>query len=108
MPTPEGETKKGTAAKAGLKEAGERELMRFLDLLLILNRDARVYKATGETGRLVFAAPEADDRKAAARTWQQLYQNTRRIEEARARLTANVNTDLTMELLALFMKEEVA
>ncbi|MCR5094926.1 MAG: DNA polymerase III subunit delta' [Lachnospiraceae bacterium] len=93
--------------KKGLKEAGSRELGRFLDLLLMLNRDAMVYKATGESGRLVFAAQEAYDRKAAQRSWEALYKNIARIEQARERLAANVNTDMTMELLLLGMKNEV-
>lgn len=90
-------------AKKKLKDAGIPELMDFLDLLTILIRDAMVWKATGARDKLVFAAQEAYDEKAAAQSWQQLKKNLDFIREARERLNANVSADLTMELLFLGM-----
>ncbi|MCR4762468.1 MAG: DNA polymerase III subunit delta' [Lachnospiraceae bacterium] len=100
-PDPEAAEKK---KKTALKDAGDRELERFLDLLMILNRDAMVYKATGDPEKLVFTKQLAYDREAAKKSWFMLDQNNRRIEEARRRLQSNVNTDLTLELLLLGMK----
>ncbi|MCR5198534.1 MAG: DNA polymerase III subunit delta' [Prevotella sp.] len=91
--------------KKSIRDAGNRELSRLLDLLLILNRDAMVWKATGDPEKLVFAAQEAYDREAAARSWSHLDRNMRRIEEARERLAANVSAELTMELLFSEMRE---
>ncbi len=95
----------GRKKKRSLKEADRRELDHFLDLLMILNRDAMVYKALGSSEKLVFAEQEAYDRVAAGHSWQLLYGNMRRIGEARDRLSFHVNRDMTMELLMLGFKE---
>ena len=91
--------------KKGLKDAGDRELARFLDLLITLTRDALVFKA-GAENRLVFADGEAYDREMACLSWEQLYGRIGLIREARERLSANVNTDLVLELLFLGMRME--
>ncbi len=101
-PGEEGAKKKKKQKK--LKDAGAAELMRFLDLLMLLNRDAMVCKALGSPEKLVFAGQEAYDREAAGQEWSVLQGNLNRIGRARQRLSASLSADLVLELLLLGMK----
>ncbi|MBR5116424.1 MAG: DNA polymerase III subunit delta, partial [Lachnospiraceae bacterium] len=91
--------------KKGLKEAGDTELAKFIDLLVTLTRDALVYKA-GAENRLVFADGEAYDREMVRHSWEELYGRIGMIRRAREQLNAEVNTDLVLELLFLEMRKE--
>lgn len=80
----------------------------FLDLLVLWYRDVLLYKATGEEDRLLFK-----DRvyelagQAAAVSYPGVQKILEEIETARRRIRANVNRELTLELLLLTIKENM-
>ena len=78
----------------------------FLDILSVWYRDVLYFKATRVADALVFKDQLGQIRKAASVSSYEGIQNIlSAIESAEARLEANVNFDLTMELLLLTMKE---
>lgn len=78
----------------------------YFDIISVWYRDVLLFKATNEVGHLVFKNEIAQIRKVAGRT---SYEGIERVlvalEKAKQRLDANVNFDLTMELLLLEIKE---
>lgn len=78
----------------------------FLDILSVWYRDVLYFKATRDVEALIFRDQFAQIR-AAARTssYEGLEQILEAIRTARVRLDANVNFDLTMELLFMTIKE---
>lgn len=78
----------------------------YLDLCFIWYRDVLLYKACGDKSPLIFKEELLDIRRiAAGYTYEGIDRIIHAIERARNRLKANVNADLTMELLLLAMKE---
>lgn len=82
------------------------EVNDYLDILAVWYRDVLMFKATHDMNHLIFRGEIPYIRKVADRS---SYEGIRTIidslEKAKQRLTANVNFDLTMELLLLTIKE---
>lgn len=97
-----------TQLMAYLKEVGKYKLDigDYLDLLRIWYRDVLYFKATQDPDRLVFRDELRQIRtNAVASSYEGLEDILKALDTARARLEANVNFDLTMELLLLTIKE---
>lgn len=77
----------------------------YLDLCFIWYRDVLLYKACGDNSPLIFKEERLDIRRISVRyTYEGIDCIIRAIEQAKNRLKANVNADLTIELLFLAMK----
>lgn len=82
------------------------EINDFLDILAIWYRDALMYKATADVNNLIFRDEMKFIKQTASRsTYEGLEVILKALDKAKARLTANVSFDLTMELLLLTIKE---
>ena len=78
----------------------------YLDLFLVWFRDVLMFKATHEMDGLVFRQEyNAIKNRADSSSYEGLENIIKAIETAKARLQANVNFDLTMELLFLTIRE---
>ena len=78
----------------------------YLDLLMVWYRDVLLYKATWNPSSIVFSDEIHTLRKMASKSSYEGIENIlKALDKAKMRLTANVNFDLTMELLLLTMKE---
>ena len=91
-----------------VKKIGEYKdnIQELLDLFTLWFRDVLLFKATQEAGELIFKDELAAVRKQAKKSsYEGLEEILNSIERARSRLRANVNFDLTMELLLLAIKE---
>ncbi len=78
----------------------------YLDILSIWYRDVLLFKATADANHLVFRDEIRNIKKVADRTsYEGIEIIIKALENAKNRLEANVNFDLTMELLFLDMKE---
>lgn len=81
----------------------------FFDLLLLLFRDVLLYKAAGEESSLIFREQSFVIRQMAERgAFPGLNRILESIETAGRRIRANVNFELTLELLLLDIKENIA
>lgn len=78
----------------------------YLDILNIWYRDILLFKATKDVNGIVFQEEINYIEKAASRsTYPGIETIIQALDKAKARLKANVNFDLTMELLLLTIKE---
>ena len=78
----------------------------FLDLLAVWYRDVLYFKATRDAGSVIFRDQVQSIRTAASRfSYEGLEMVNTALQKAGERLAANVNFDLTMELLFLTIKE---
>ena len=78
----------------------------YLDMFLVWYRDVLMFKATKEMDGLVFRQESHTIREQAARSsYEGLEAIIKAIDTAKTRLQANVNFDLTMELLFLTIRE---
>ncbi len=78
----------------------------ILDLMMIWYRDVLLFKATNDTNDLVFKEEIADImRRASQSTYEGIEQIIQAIDKAKARLKANVNFELVIELMLLAIKE---
>jgi len=88
-----------------LKE-GSRDIRECLDLMKLWYRDVTVFKATQDVNILIFPHELAAIRETAnLSSFHGIDEIVQAIDKARVRLDANVNFDLTMELLLLTIKE---
>ncbi len=78
----------------------------YLDLILVWYRDVLLFKATSDVNTIIFK-DEVNDimRLAEVSSYEGIKQIQEALEKAKIRLHANVNFDLTMELLFLTIKE---
>lgn len=93
---------------AAIKKIGEYklEVNDYLDIMAIWYRDVLLFKATNDVNHLVFREEIGTLRKIAGRSsYEGIEEITRALEKAKNRLNANVNFDLTMELLMMTIKE---
>lgn len=93
---------------AAIRKIGEYKLDAgdYLDILAIWYRDVLLFKATRDANPLVFREEIQNIRKAAGRTsYEGIEKVIQSLARAKSRLEANVNFDLTMELLLLDIKE---
>lgn len=78
----------------------------YLDIMAIWYRDILLFKATKDANHLVFREEIQAIRKAAGRSsYEGIESVIKALDKAKSRLNANVNFDLTMELLLLEIKE---
>lgn len=85
------------------------KIQAFFDLLLLLFRDVLLYKASGQEERLIFKEQSFVIRQMADRgTFSGLNKILEEIGTAGRRIRANVNFELTLELLLLNIKENIA
>lgn len=92
------------AAKA-IKEF-KLEINDYLDLILVWYRDILLFKATNDVNDIIFKEQVNDIMKAAGlSSYEGIKKIIEALEKAKIRLNANVNFDLTMELLFLTIKE---
>lgn len=78
----------------------------YLEILTIWYRDVLLFKATSDANHLVFKEEIQSIRRVAGRTsYEGIETVIQALAKARNRLDANVNFELTMELLLLEMKE---
>ena len=93
---------------AAIKKISEYKLdvTDYLDILSIWYRDVLLFKATNDANNLIFKEEIKYIRKEAdQRSYEGIEIILDALEKAKSRLSANVNFDLTMELLFLTMKE---
>lgn len=82
------------------------EITDYLDIIMIWYRDVLLYKATRETEKVVLKDQVNYMKEQAKRSsYEGIEQILASLENAKARLRANVNFDLVMELLFLTIKE---
>ncbi len=82
------------------------EINDYLDIMAIWYRDILLFKATKDANHLIFREELTTLRQAASRCSYEGIENIiKALDKAKARLNANVNFDLTMELLFLEIKE---
>ena len=82
------------------------EINDYLDMIAIWYRDVLIYKATKNVDRVVFSDQLRYIKARASKSSYEGIENILdAIEKAKARLKANVNFELTMELLLLTIKE---
>ncbi len=80
----------------------------YLDILALWYRDMVYYKATKDIDGIVFKDELRTIRETVQRcSYEGAEEVMKAIETAKARLSANVNFDLTMELLFLVIKENI-
>jgi DNA polymerase-3 subunit delta' len=79
----------------------------YLDIISIWYRDVLLFKATNDVNHLVFREEITSLRKVAGRSsYEGIEDVIKALDTAQKRLSANVNFDLTMELLLLTIKEK--
>ncbi len=96
-------------AVAGIKAMSEYKVDPgdYLDIISIWYRDVLLFKATGETDQLVFREELSTIRRVAQRSsYEGIEEVLEALKKARLRLSANVNFELTMELLFLTIQEK--
>ena len=82
------------------------EINDYLDILSVWYRDVLLFKATHDANHLIFKEEIQYIRKVADQsTYEGIEIIIDALEKAKSRLKANVNFDLTMELLLLTIKE---
>lgn len=78
----------------------------YLDLLMVWYRDVLLFKATRQADAMIFSDEIGEiSVDASKRSYEGLEVILKALEKAKLRLNANVNFDLTMELLFLTIKE---
>ena len=78
----------------------------YLDILTVWYRDVLLFKATKDVNSLIFRNEFQQIRRVADRsTYEGIEIIVNALQQAKRRLEANVNFDLTMELLLLTIKE---
>ena len=82
------------------------EITDYLDIIMIWYRDVLLYKATKEIDKVVFKEQlQSIQEQARKSSYEGIELILESLEKAKARLKANVNFDLVMELLFLTIKE---
>jgi DNA polymerase III, delta'' subunit len=82
------------------------EITDYLDILMIWYRDVLLYKATKDIDKVIFADQMDYIKEQAKRSsYEGIEIILKSMETAKARIRANVNFDLVMELLLLTIKE---
>lgn len=93
---------------AAIKKIGDYklEVNDYLDIMAIWYRDILLFKATKDANCLVFHEEITEIRRVAGRSsYEGIESVIQSLDKAKKRLDANVNFDLTMELLMMEIKE---
>lgn len=78
----------------------------YLDIVLLWFRDILLYKAVKDPSLLMFKEESRGiDRQARVRSYENIERCLKAVDKAKQRLNANVNFDVTMELLLITLKE---
>ena len=92
---------------AVIKDLGTRkdEVRDYIDLMVLWYRDVLLFKATKDINQLLFQ-DEASyiSREASHSSYEKIEEILQAFEKAKVRLRANVNFDITMELMLLALK----
>ena len=92
---------------AVIKDLGTRkdEVRDYIELMVLWYRDVLLFKATKDINQLLFQ-DEASyiSREASHRSYEKIEEILQAFEKAKVRLRANVNFDITMELMLLALK----
>lgn len=92
---------------AVIKDLGTRkdEVRDYIDLMVLWYRDVLLFKVTKDINQLLFQ-DEASyiSREASHRSYEKIEEILQAFEKAKVRLRANVNFDITMELMLLALK----
>ena len=81
------------------------EITDYLDILMIWYRDVLILKATEDINQLVYQDEHKYlQKKAITSSYEGLNNIMEALEKAKIRLNANVNFDITMELMLLALK----
>lgn len=92
---------------AVIKDLGTRkdEVRDYIDLMVLWYRDVLLFKATKDINQLLFQ-DEASyiSREVSYRSYEKIEEILQAFEKAKVRLRANVNFDITMELMLLTLK----
>ena len=92
---------------AVIKDLGTRkdEVRDYIDLMVLWYRDVLLFKSTKDINQLLFQ-DEASyiSREASHRSYEKIEEILQAFEKAKVRLRANVNFDITMELMLLTLK----
>jgi DNA polymerase-3 subunit delta' len=94
-----------------VKELSENKKIvhRYLDMIELWFRDVLLYKATQDPDSMVFRRELVEIRRESAESsYEGLEEILRAVGNARTRLSANVNFDLTMELLFMTIAENLS
>ena len=84
----------------------KKDITDYLDLMLLWYRDVLLFKATRDVNHLVFREEIQALRRVAQRSsYEGIESVLKALEKAKARLNANVNFELTMELLLMEIQE---
>ncbi len=92
----------------GLKRISEKKnrINDYLDLMLIWYRDVLMYKVTRDLNLLTYKDEYLDiSRQANTKSYEGIEKIIAAIEKAKVRLNANVNFDITIELMLFTIKE---
>lgn len=82
------------------------EIDDYFDIMTIWYRDVLLYKATSDVNSLIFKDEVYDiKRQASKSSYEGIESIIKALDKAKRRLSANVNFDLTMELLLTTIKE---
>lgn len=82
------------------------EINDFLDILSVWYRDALIFKATSDANNLIFRDEFQNIKRTASRsTYEGIENILEALDTAKKRVSANVEFNLTMELLLLSIKE---
>ena len=93
---------------AVIKDLGTRkdEVRDYIDLMVLWYRDVLLFKATKDINQLLFQNEASYiSREASHRSYEKIEEILQAFEKAKVRLRANVNFDITMEMLLLTIKE---
>lgn len=78
----------------------------YLDLMLLWYRDVLMFKLTKDANLLLYRDEYADiSKQAANRSYEDIEKIIQAIDKAKVRLDANVNFEVTIELMILTIKD---
>lgn len=92
---------------AVIKDLGTRkdEVRDYIDLMVLWYRDVLLFKATKDINQLLFQNEASYiSRESSHRSYEKIEEILQAFEKAKVRLRANVNFDITMELMLLTLK----
>ena len=82
------------------------EIMDYFDIMTVWYRDVLLYKATSDVNQLIFQDEIYEIKKqVSTSSYEGLELIMKGIDKAKRRIEANVNLDLTLEMLLLTIKE---
>ena len=92
-----------TAKSLGAKREEFRD---YIDLMMLWYRDVLIFKATKNINQLIFQnESQAISNEAQTRSYEKIEEIIQAFDRAKVRLKANVNVDITMELMFSTMKD---